>query len=109
MANKSWLAPIVLIELQPRCDRSSEPFRRVPFIALKINVGEIEVKRGREYKAVFIWNLRQKMSGIFNVDFVGVEPAPPISWRCDASMGFENFATQLIGESAVIMANDFDL
>ena len=60
MANKSGLAPIVLIELQPRCDRSSEPFRWIPFIALKIRVGEIEVKRGREYKAVFIGNLRQK-------------------------------------------------
>jgi hypothetical protein len=46
---------------------------------------------------------------IVNVYFVRIESAPPISRRCYASAGFEYFASELVGEGAVIMTNDFDL
>jgi len=109
MADKSRFAPQILIELEPFSNRSSEPFRRILFIAPKITVSEIIVKRGREHKTVFIGNARKKTHRIINVYFVSVESAPPISRRRYVSVGFEYFPAQLIGENAVIMANDFDL
>jgi hypothetical protein len=109
MADKSGFAPQVLIELKPFSNRSSEPFRRILFIAPKIKVSEIIVKCCREDKTVFVGNARKETDRIINVYFVSIESAPPISRRRYASVGFEYFPAQLIGESAVIMANDFDL
>jgi hypothetical protein len=108
MADKSGFAPQVLIKLKPFSNRSSEPFRRILFIAPKIKVSEIIVQCGREHKAVFVGNARKKTDRVINVYFVSVESAPPIPRRRYASAGFEYFSAQFIGEFAVIMANDFD-
>jgi len=109
MADKSGFAPVVLIELEPYSNRSSEPFRRILFVAPKIKVSEVKVKCSREHKTVFVGDPRKKTDRIINVYFVRIESAPPISRRRYASVGFEYFPAQLIGESAVIMTNDFDL
>jgi hypothetical protein len=109
MADKSGFAPDVLIKLEPFSNRSSEPFRRILFIAPKIKVSEVKVKCSREHKTVFVGNARKKTDRIVNVYFVRIESAPPVSRRRYASVGFEYFAAELVGESAVIMTNDFDL
>ena len=92
MADKSRFAPAVLIEFELLSHRLSEPFRRILFIAPKIDVGEVHIKskmKRRTTKAVFVGNVRQKPLRIVDVYFVGIEFAPPVSGRCDASVGFQ--------------------
>jgi hypothetical protein len=108
MADKSRFAPAVLIEFKPFSNRLSEPFRRIVFIAPEIDVGKVKIKRSGEHKTVFVGNVRHKPARIVDVYFVGIESAPPVSGRCDASVGLEYFASELVGEGAIVMANDFD-
>jgi hypothetical protein len=109
VADKSGLAPVVLIELEPFGDRSREPFRRILLIIPKVNIGEIEVECSREHEAVFVGNGRKETGRIINIYFVRIEPAPPVSGRRYAPVGFEYFPEQLVAEGAVIMADDLDL
>lgn len=109
MADKSRLAPVVLIEFESVLDRPAEPLRWILFICLKIDIREVEIKRGREDEAIVVRDACEEARRVVNVEFVRIEPAPPVARRCYAPARFEYFPAELVGEGAIILTNDLNL